>query len=315
MSDRPALVRAFTDELPLKIVSLVIAVTLFVIVRGDKDAATAAYVRVIYTLPQDKVLVSDPPGEVRVGVRGPWTRLQRFDERAVEPIRVELKDAPDGAVHFDETMVKLPVGLRVASISPSEVKLEFEKREVREVPIQPILEGQPAEGFRVAKVTTQPSSVHVEGGTSAVDAITRVQTRPLQVTAAHAPVVGEVQLQTPPRHTRFLDAQQVVVHAEIQPAIVERTFESLPIKVLGLTRLEGHPEPTAARLILRGPSDLVLGMKVEQISLSVDAALLDSRPPSRMLRNVSVQGLPEGVAAEVQPDTVMLVTARKKAKD
>src|SRR5262249_48299383 len=125
MSDRPALLRALTDELPLKIVSLVIAVTLFVIVRSDKDAATASYVKVIYTLPQDKVRVSGPPGEVRVGVRGPWTRLQRFDERGVEPIRVDLKDAVDGTLRFDEGMVKLPVGLRVASITPSEVKLEF----------------------------------------------------------------------------------------------------------------------------------------------------------------------------------------------
>ena len=41
--DRPAILRAFTDQLPLKIVSLVIAATLFVIVRSDKDAATAAY--------------------------------------------------------------------------------------------------------------------------------------------------------------------------------------------------------------------------------------------------------------------------------
>src|SRR4051794_10547678 len=106
MDERPALLRALVDELPLKIVSMVIAVTLFVIVRSDKDAATGAYVKVIYTLPTDRVLVSDPVGEVRVGVRGSWTRLQRFDERALDPIRVDLKDAHDGVFHFDESMVK-----------------------------------------------------------------------------------------------------------------------------------------------------------------------------------------------------------------
>jgi YbbR domain-containing protein len=309
--DRPAILRAFTDQLPLKIVSLVIAVTLFVIVRSDKDAASAAYVKVIYTLPQDRVLVSDPPGEVRVGVRGPWTRLQRFDERSVEPIRVDLKASVGGVLRFDETMVKLPVGLRVASITPSEVRLDFESREVREVPIQPILEGQPAEGFRVTKVTTQPSSVHVDGAKSVVDGITRVQTRPLKVTGARAPVLGEVPLETAPRHTHYLDASQAVVHAEIQPAIVERTFDALPIKPMGLTKLDATLDPPRARLILRGPSDIVLGLKLDQIALQVDAALLDSRPPSHMLRNVTVSGLPEGVAAEVQPDNVMLTTHRK----
>jgi YbbR domain-containing protein len=312
MSDRPALVRAFTDDLPLKIVSMIIAITLFVIVRSDKDAATGAYVKVIYTLPTDRVLVSDPVGEVRVGVRGSWTRLQRFDERAVDPIRVDLKDSRDGVLRFDESMVKLPVGLRVASITPPEVRLEFEPREVRELPIQPILEGQPAEGFRVTKVTSQPSTVHVEGARSVVEAMSRVSTRALQVAGAHAPVLGEVLLENAPRHAHFLDAQQVVVHAEIQPAIVERTFDSLAIKVQGLTKMEGQLEPSTARLILRGPSDLVLGVHLDQLSLAVDAQLVDTRPPGKFIRNVSVNGLPAGVAAEVQPDTVMLATHHKR---
>ena len=39
---------------------MVLAVTLFVLVRNDKDATSGAYVKVIYTLPEDRVLVSDP---------------------------------------------------------------------------------------------------------------------------------------------------------------------------------------------------------------------------------------------------------------
>ena len=52
--------RIFVDELPLKVLSMVLAVTLFVLVRSDKDATSGAYVKVIYTLPEDRVLVSDP---------------------------------------------------------------------------------------------------------------------------------------------------------------------------------------------------------------------------------------------------------------
>ena len=307
--ERPWLLRAFTDELPLKLVSLVIAVTLFVIVRSDKDAATGSYVKVIYTLPQDRVLVSDPVGEVRVGVRGPWTRLQRFDERAVEPIRVDLKQlSPDGKVHFDESMLKLPLGLRVASITPAEVQLAFEPREVRELPVSAVLDGEPADGFRVTHVTTQPSMVHLDGAKSVVDALTSVRTRPLKVSGAHAPVVGEVLLENPPAHAHYIDAQQVVVHAEVQPAIVERTFDALPVRVLGLSRLDAQVEPPAVRVILRGPSDLVLGLKLGQLSMDVDGALVDTRPPARYLRPVTVGNLPPGVAAEVQPDAVMLTT-------
>jgi hypothetical protein len=283
-----------------------------VIVRSDKDAATGAYVKVIYTLPADRVLVSDPVGEVRVGVRGPWTRLQRFDERAVDPIRVDLKDAQEGTFHFDEGMVKLPVGLRVASITPPDVKLQFEPRVVRELPVQPFLDGQPADGFRVTKVTSQPATVRVDGARSVVEGLTRVSTTPLKIGGARLPVLGEVQLEPPPRYTRYLDPTNVVVQVEVQPALAERTFDALPIRILGLSRMAGDVDPPSARLILRGPSNLVLGLKPDQLSLSVDGALVDTRPPARFIRSVNVNGLPAGVAAELSPDTVMLSTRRKR---
>ncbi|HEY7954606.1 MAG: YbbR-like domain-containing protein [Polyangia bacterium] len=306
--ERPRILRAMLDEIPLKVVSLVIAVTLFVIVRSDKDAATGAFVKVIYALPEDEVLVSDPVGEVRVGVRGPWTRLQRFDEHALEPIRVDLSKAEDGLVHFDESMIKLPVGLQIASITPSEVRVKFEPRAHREVPIQPILDGEPAEGFRVNRVSADPQTVMVEGAKSAVETLQHVLTRPLEVAGARAEVTARVGLAELPRHVHFVDVSEVSVRAEVKAAMVERTFDALPVRVSGLSRLDGEVDPKTARLILRGPSDLVAAVKPEQLSLSVDAQLVDTRPPSRYARALAVSGLPAGVAAELQPDSVTLTT-------
>src|SRR3954468_23795486 len=121
---RPLLVRAFTEELPIKLLSMVLAVTLFVLVRNDKDATSGAYVKVIYTLPEDRVLVSDPVPEVKVSVRGPWTKLQHLD-RSIEPIRIDLTKVHASAgpsdVRIDEDLVRMPLGVRVASITPSEV--------------------------------------------------------------------------------------------------------------------------------------------------------------------------------------------------
>src|SRR6185369_16721188 len=48
--------RMFLEDTLLKAVALVLALVLFFAVRGDKDAATASYATVIYSLPQDRVL-------------------------------------------------------------------------------------------------------------------------------------------------------------------------------------------------------------------------------------------------------------------
>ncbi len=308
---RPAFIRIFVDDLPIKVLSMVLAVTLFVLVRNDKDATSGAYVKVIYTLPEDRVLVSDPVPEVKVSVRGPWTKLQHLD-RSLEPIHIDLTHVHTSDVRIDEDAIKVPTGVRVSSIVPSEVHVEFEPRVSREVPVQPILEGQPADGYRVAKVVAEPPRVRVDGAKSAVESIERMPTRPLRITDARGPVKGEVALEAPPLHTRFLESTTVRVTVDVQPAMVERTFEDLPIKVVGLTHMDAGVDPPAARLVIRGPSPLVGDVSDKTVSLKVEASLIDTRPPARYIRTITVSGLPAGVAAEVQPDTVMLTTRRKR---
>jgi YbbR domain-containing protein len=307
---RPFLVRAFADEMPLKVLAMVLAVTLFVLVRNDKDSSSGAYVKIVYKLPDDRVLVSDPPTEVKVSARGPWTQLQHL-ERSLEPIHVDLTHIKGGDVHLDEDMLHLPEGVRAASITPSDIHVEFEARIVREVPIQPLLEGEPAEGYRVAKVTALPSVVRVDGAKSAVEAIARAPTRPLRVAEARHAVEAEVPLEPPPLHTRFADLSTVHVRADVQPAMIERIFEDVPVHVLGLAHMDALVEPPVVRLTLRGPSVLLDAIGPKDVSLNVEASLIDTRPPSKYIRSVTVGGLPQGVAAEVQPDTVMLTTHRK----
>jgi YbbR domain-containing protein len=308
---RPLLIRVFVDELPIKILSMVLAVTLFVLVRSDKDASSGAYVKVVYKVPEDRVLVSDPPQEIKVSLRGPWTQLQHID-RALELIHIDLTRVHGDEVRIDEDMLKLPQGVRAASITPSEFRVETEPRVERDVPVQPLLEGETAEGYHVTRVTARPTTVKVDGAKSAVEAIERAPTRPLRVAGANRPVEVEMPLEAPPPHTRFLDATAVRVFVNIQPAIVEKVFDALPVRVLGLNRMEAQVEPPMARLILRGPSVLVSQVAEDAVTLNVEASLIDTRPPSKYIRSVAVSGLPAGVAAEVQPDAVMLTTHRKR---
>lgn len=308
---RPAFVRIFVDDLPIKVLSMVLAVTLFVLVRNDKDATSGAYVKVIYTLPEDRVLVSDPVPEIKVSVRGPWTKLQHLD-RTLEPIHIDLTNVHTPDVRIDEDAIKLPAGVRVSSIVPSEVHVAFEPRVTREVPVQPILEGQPADGYRVARVTAEPAKVRVDGAKTTVQNMERASTRPLRITDARGPVKGEVALEPPPPHARFPDTAAVSVKVDVQPAMVERTFDQLSVKIVGLTHMDASVEPPAARLVIRGPSPLVGDVSDKTVSLKVDASLIDTRPPAKYIRTITVSGLPAGVAAEVQPDTIMLTTRRKR---
>jgi len=52
------------DNVGLKFLSMVLAVTVFLLVNTDKDREITARVGVSYTMPEDKVLISDRVEEV-----------------------------------------------------------------------------------------------------------------------------------------------------------------------------------------------------------------------------------------------------------
>jgi YbbR domain-containing protein len=294
----------------LKLVSLVLALVLFVVVRGDKDAATSAYAKVVYVLPEDRVLMTDPVPEVRLGLRGPWTRVSRLDEREIAPIRVNLTSARDGEVSFTEDMISLPVGLHLASISPSSVKVRFEPKVTRRVPVQPILEGEPAQSYRVVRTEAHPREARITGAKSVVEAVQRARTRPFRVTDARQAVHGDVALEAPPPRSLWEEGV-VTVDVEVAPVLAERRLSGMSILVTGAVRLDARVEPAMAEVVLRGPADALAGVEPGRPSLLVDAAAEDARVPGAYRKRIHVVGLPEGVAAEIRPESVTLITRRR----
>ncbi len=309
---RELLRRWLLQDVLLKAVSLVIAVVLFVFVRGDKDAAAGAYLKVIYVLPRDRVLVSEPVSELRISVRGPWTRVSRLEDSDLEPVRVDLANAPSGDLRFTEEMVKLPVGLRLASIAPASVKLRFETRVTRTVPVQPLLEGEPAAGYRVVRSVAHPREVRVTGAKSVVEGIQRITTRPVRIAEAKAPVHGEAHLESLPPHAEIDGVEQVAVDVEVVAALAERTLRGVPVRVTGLSRLDGRLEPEVADVVLRGPAEALAAVPLGVPSLLVDAAAEDGRPAGAFRKRIGAVGLPPNVAAEVRPESVTLVTKRRR---
>jgi hypothetical protein len=62
--------------------------------------------------------------------------------------------------------------------------------------------------------------------------------------------------------------------------------------------------------MLRGPSNLVQKIEEKDLTVHVSASSDDLKPPRVYTKRVAVGGLPQGVAAEALPDTVILTVKR-----
>src|SRR5215470_4681507 len=116
---------AMFDNLGLKFLSMVLAVTVFLLVSTDKDREMTIAVGVSYTLPEDKALISERIDDVRVTIKGSWRRLRKVDPHEIAPINLDLRRTTGGEIAISPDMIHLPSGVAITSINPRYVRVAF----------------------------------------------------------------------------------------------------------------------------------------------------------------------------------------------
>jgi YbbR domain-containing protein len=181
-------------NLALKLVSVVLAALLWLIVSGEQTVERVLRIPLEFTnIPAQLELVGDPPTVVDVRVRGSSGTLGRLSSGELAAVLDVRSPRPGQRLyHLTGSDVRAPFGVDVVQVAPSSVALFFEQSSSKTVPVQPVLEGQPAEGYMVDKVTADPGKVEIVGPASALKALTSAVTEAVSVEGATKDVVESV---------------------------------------------------------------------------------------------------------------------------
>jgi YbbR domain-containing protein len=178
--------RVFVQNIALKIISLLLAIGLWLVVARDPIAEVEMNIPIeFHNLPDTLEIDSANYTEAQVRVRGPERvihRLQTGDVRA----DIDLANVRTGQQTFDLTArhVHVPQDLEVVQIIPGQFHLSFDKRSTRVVEVRPRVTGNFASGMRVAQVVADPSSVMITGPQRRVEAVEAATTDPVDVSGA-----------------------------------------------------------------------------------------------------------------------------------
>jgi YbbR domain-containing protein len=137
---------------------------------------------------------------------------------------LDLAGARSGArlFHLRTDQVRVPFGVEVTQVMPATVALEHERSVRRTVPVRPVVEGQPAEGFVVGRITVEPAQVEIVGPESRVRQVQSAMTETVAIDAARAPVKDLVTIGVIEAAVRLVAPQSAVVSIEIVPAPATR---------------------------------------------------------------------------------------------
>ncbi|HEY5923133.1 MAG TPA: CdaR family protein [Kofleriaceae bacterium] len=294
---------ALFENLGLKFLSMVLAITVFLLVNTDRDREISARVGVSYTLPDDKVLVSDRLDEVRISIKGPWQRLRRFDERELERINLDLRRAQTGDVYITPDMVTLPSGLRVTAISPRTIRVVFDRRVEKIVEVSPQLVGRPMHGYVVAEVKSMPTTVKVRGAERALKMLSTVRTQEVSVDGRAETFATDTKVMTPD-DVEPAESGQVMVQIHIDEELVTRKLPAQVVRVAGegVDPARWQVSPAQVDITLTGT---LLAVEKAKAALApvVKPSANDTRPREVA---VSVEGLPPGVGVKISPERVKI---------
>ena len=175
-----SLQRAFLHNAGLKIVSLLLAVGLWVAVVRSPNAEVELRIPIEFeNFPRNLVIDSTSFTEAQVRISGPERaihQLQTSDVRA----QINLASVGPGERTFDlADRIHLPPGLVVIQVIPGQFHLSFDERDTRQVEVTPRVTGNFPNGSRVAKVFADPSTVTITGPRRRVEAVDVAITDPI----------------------------------------------------------------------------------------------------------------------------------------
>ncbi|HVR72090.1 MAG TPA: CdaR family protein [Vicinamibacteria bacterium] len=262
--------RGLLDNLPLKLISVSLAVLLWFVI-GEKTSERGLSVPVeLQNVPRDLELVGEPTNVVDVRVRASPSVIQRLTPGDVSA-QIDLGGVREGEhiIHLTSGDIRVPFGVRVVKITPSIITMGFERTLQKTVPIRPRLLGRPGAGFEVAEVTAEPAEVRVAGPRSRVQEMESAYTEPVSVEGATSTVVETVNLGLDDPVLRIQGSPRVRVTARVREVQETRALENVEVEVRGG---DFPVSPARVRVVLTGPASALARVKPAEVHAYVEAA-------------------------------------------
>jgi YbbR domain-containing protein len=207
-----------TRNITWKLLSFGLAILLWMVVVRDPELHTTVPVPVLYRgMPQNLELSGELQDRVQVELRGPASQLTPEDlaDAAVVLDLGAVEKPGDRTYTIEPSNVSLPAGVRLSRAVPSQLRLHFERRMSRRVPVRVRFSAGPPDGFEVVSNSVTPDTLAIVGPESNVRLIAFVDTDSIDLSNVFAPAEFSVNVYVADAQVRFEGVPRVTVRVEV----------------------------------------------------------------------------------------------------
>jgi YbbR domain-containing protein len=206
------------DNWGIKLVSLGLSLTLwFYVTSKGKTELTLTVPLELRNIPQSMTVVGDVTGSLEVRVQGQERALRdiTIGKKVIGVLDLSMTKVGENTVRISPDDIRRPAGVTVTYMSPSEIKVKLEPLVRKIFSLKPVLHGAPASGYRMAGITVTPPKITVEGPSSVMSTLVRLQTMPVDIQGARESVTIEPKIDYQGQSVKLLD-KSIVVRVRIE---------------------------------------------------------------------------------------------------
>lgn len=222
-----------TNNLLVKITSVILAIGLWFFI------ATSDYTEVSFAVPikienlNNSMVAINKTGLVNVVLRGPNFSLKNMSYNDIK-VSIDASNFNVGEIKYrvKTSEVKVPAGINVVEIVPSEVVFLVDEVITKSVKINPTFIGEPLKGYKVSSVKMIPESVKLQGAKRILSKLDFIDTLPINLSSRYETLIYSVGLKLPDG-VNLAENTQVDAVVKFSEDIVEYSFNDFVINFRG----------------------------------------------------------------------------------
>jgi YbbR domain-containing protein len=292
-------------NLGLKFLALLLGALLWFTVSGQQAERTLPGVPVVYRNKPASLEITDQTSFVEIQVRGLDSQLRNIQAGDFEA-KVDLTGARPGAMSYSLRIdqISAPLGLEVTHVEPGSVMAVLEIAGAASLPVKPVVDGTPAQGFVVSEVTVDPLIVTVVGPARRLASTTSATTDRVMIEGASSSVTQNVSVGVTDAALRLREPRTARVVVKIEKA-GERLCAAPHVVLRNLEPgLRGQTDPAVVSVLMRGAESLLARLDASSVVPYVDVTGL-----GRGQHQVAVLVDPKGTlsVASIRPAQVTVI--------
>ena len=224
----------FSKNVPLKLVSVLVAIMLWFMVLSGQVITKSVLVPVNF--------IDTPSGYIALSSSSNLSAITQGSKSLLDTLKygtlslnIDAKSLSHGAnsKSIVPSDIIAPIGVEVLEITPSRVNISYEQLESKNVRVTPIFIGEAPKGYKVISINIEPDIVKISGVKSKLNSINHIETH--QINLSGLDINNEkytgLFLQD---GVNTIVPNNIKVIAKLEPVLLLKTFTDVDVSCINL---------------------------------------------------------------------------------